>query len=125
MAPVSRWRCSSPEVAVADLHTLREALQSVQSHAAALAKDLGQATEALQKAEYQLAMAKVAAWGKTDEKSATGRKNEVEKLTLLEQADVDQAVLALKLVVHRKDLFQTMVSALQSEVKTYEIESRL
>lgn len=106
------------------LHALREKLQAVRSHATALAKDLSEATEGLQKAEYDLALAKVAAWGKTEEKSATGKRNEVEMMTLVEKADVDQATLTLKLVIHRKDLFETMVSALQSEVKTHEIEAR-
>ena len=106
------------------LHALREKLQSTKPHAAAIAKDLSKATEALQKAEYQLALAKVAAWGETNEKSATGKRTEVEMLTLVEKADVDQASLALRLVIHRKDLFEVMVSALQSEVKTHEIEAR-
>jgi hypothetical protein len=106
------------------LHALREKLQATRPHAISIAKDLSEATEALQKAEYDLALAKVAAWGKTAEKSATGRKTEVEMSTLLEKADVDQAQLALRLVLSRKDLFETMVSALQSEVKTHEIEAR-
>lgn len=106
------------------LHELRTKLQAVKPHAQALAKDLTEATEALQKAEYQLALAKVSVWAKTEEKSATGKKNDVEMLTLVEKADVDQANLQLRLMIHRKDLFVTMVSALQSEVKTHEIEAK-
>lgn len=106
------------------LAELRTKLQAVRPHGISIAKDLTEATEALQKAEYQLALAKVAAWGKTEEKSATGKRNEVEMLTLVEKADVDRASLQLRLVIHRKDLYETMVSALQSEVKTHEIEAK-
>ena len=106
------------------LFQLRQALAAARSQASSLADDISAATRKLQQAEISLANAKAIAAAESEEKSATGRRNDVEFATLLEKAEVDVEGLELKLALIRLDLFKTTVSALQSEIKTYEVEAR-
>lgn len=107
-----------------DIYALREALHEAQKMKVQLVSQARKATRALQDKKKWWASAKTNALGETLEKTVGGRKLEIEAAMVEKDAELEVAELELKLSMVEIDCWKTQVSALQSEVKTHEIEAR-
>lgn len=107
-----------------NLYDLRRSLAAVSGARDELVRQARAATRRLQAQKKEWALAKVNAHGEITEKTASGKKLEIEAAMVDSDALLGIAELELKLCLIEIDCWKTQVSALQSEVKTHEIEAR-
>ena len=107
-----------------DLFELRRQLFESRSIGAKLVDRLRKANRNLQHQKTEWARAKANAYAEITAKTGIGQRLELEQAMLEHDAVLENAELELKLAILEHDTWKTLVSALQSEIKTHEVEAR-